>query len=218
MPAVSQNRGRADVARVARADVLAESLHRGLRGVGSTLARMTGAELFADLGIPSDYGREPQRPRFAEAVDLVDVEPNVVGVVQRLAPDTAAAWRNMKHTAALSGVQLLLVSGFRSVRHQADLIRRKLAAGQAIDAILKVNAAPGFSEHHTGRAIDVATPGTRPLTAEFDGSQAFAWLATNAATFGFHMPYPRGNRFGFEYEPWHWSQLEGSTHGSSSPS
>jgi D-alanyl-D-alanine carboxypeptidase len=138
--------------------------------------------------------------------------------VQRLAPDTAAAWRNMKHTAALSGVQLLLVSGFRSVRHQADLIRRKLAAGQAIDAILKVNAAPGFSEHHTGRAIDVATPGTRPLTAEFDGSQAFAWLATNAATFGFHMPYPRGNRFGFEYEPWHWSQLEGSTHGSSSPS
>ena len=29
-----------------------------------------------------------------------------------------------------AGVQLLLVSGFRSIRHQADIIRRKLAAGQ----------------------------------------------------------------------------------------
>jgi len=179
---------------------------------------MTGAELFADLGIPSDYGREPQRPRFAEAVELVDVEPNIVGVAQQLAPETAAAWHKMKQTAALAGVQLLLVSGFRSVRHQADLIRRKLAAGQAIDAILKVNAAPGFSEHHTGRAIDVATPGTRPLTAEFESSKAFVWLEANAATFGFQMPYTRGNKFGFEYEPWHWSQQEGNPHGRSSRS
>jgi D-alanyl-D-alanine carboxypeptidase len=179
---------------------------------------MTGAELFADLGIPSDYGREPRRPRFTEAVELVEVEPNIVGVVQRLAPDTAAAWRKMKQTAALAGVQLLLVSGFRSIRQQADLIRRKLAAGQAIDAILKVNAAPGFSEHHTGLAIDIATPGTRPLTAEFDSSSAFAWLEANAATFGFRMPYTHGNRFGFEYEPWHWSQIEGNTHGRSSDS
>ncbi|HEY9182953.1 MAG TPA: M15 family metallopeptidase [Gammaproteobacteria bacterium] len=179
---------------------------------------MTGVELFADLGIPSDYGRKPQRPRFAEAVELVDVEPNIVGVAQKLAPETALAWHKMKQTAALAGVQLLLVSGFRSIRHQADLIRRKLSAGQAIDAILLVNAAPGFSEHHTGRAIDVATPGTRPLTAEFESSKAFAWLEANAATFGFRMPYPRGNRFGFEYEPWHWSQLEGNTHGRSSHS
>ena len=133
---------------------------------------------FADLQIPTDYGRNPRRPRFREADDLEDVEPNVVGTMQRLAPETAAAWRTMKQTAADAGVQLLLVSGFRSVAHQADIIRRKLAAGQSIDAILAVNAAPGFSEHHTGRAVDVATPGTRPLTAEFDGSAAFHWLTS----------------------------------------
>jgi zinc D-Ala-D-Ala carboxypeptidase len=163
---------------------------------------------FADLRIPSDYGRNPRRPRFKEADELEDVEPNVVGTMQRLAPETAAAWRAMKKSAADSGVTLLLVSGFRSVAHQADIIRRKLAAGQSIDAILTVNAAPGFSEHHTGLAVDVATPGTRPLTAEFEGSAAFAWLETNARRFGFRMPYGRGNRFGFEYEPWHWSQVE----------
>ena len=166
-------------------------------------------ELFADLGIPSDYGRDPRRPKFAEATDLTDVEPNVVGTMQRLAPDTAAAWRKMKLSAAGDGVQLLLVSGFRSIRHQAEIIRRKLEAGQEIATILAVNAAPGFSEHHTGRAIDIATPGTRPLTTEFESSLAFPWLQVNAAAFGFRMPYGRGNRFGFEYEPWHWSQLEG---------
>jgi D-alanyl-D-alanine carboxypeptidase len=169
---------------------------------------MTGSDLFADLCIPSDYGRNPRRPKFKEAAELTDVEPNVVGTMQRLTPETAAAWRQLKHTAAGAGVHLLLVSGFRSVRHQADIIRRKLAAGQSIGEILAVNAAPGFSEHHTGRAIDIATPGTRPLTTEFESSAAFHWLQANAAAFGFRMPYGRGNRFGFEYEPWHWSQIE----------
>jgi zinc D-Ala-D-Ala carboxypeptidase len=169
---------------------------------------MTSADLFADLRIPSNYGRNPRRPRFSEAEALEDVEPNLVGTMQRLAPETAAAWREMKSRAAEAGVQLLLVSGFRSIRHQADLIRRKLAAGQSIEKILAVNAAPGFSEHHTGLAVDIATPGTRPLTAEFDASAAFSWLQANARAFGFRMPYGRGNRFGFEYEPWHWSQVD----------
>lgn len=168
---------------------------------------MIDAELFADLGIPPDYGRQPRRPIYRDATDLEEVEPNIVGKPQRLAPSTARSWRQMKHAAALAGVELLLVSGFRSVRQQTDLFRQKLAAGQKIEAILRVNAAPGFSEHHTGRAVDIATPGARPLTAEFERSTAFAWLAANAATFGFTMPYGRGNAFGFEFEPWHWSQL-----------
>jgi len=169
---------------------------------------MTSPDPFADLRIPRDYGRNPRRPKFREAAALIEVEPNLVGTMQRLAPETAAAWREMKRSAAAAQVQLLLVSGFRSIGHQAEIIRRKLAAGQSIDAILAVNAAPGFSEHHTGRAVDIATPGTRPLTAEFDGSAAFQWLQANAEEFGFRMPYGHGNRFGFEYEPWHWSQVE----------
>jgi D-alanyl-D-alanine carboxypeptidase len=169
---------------------------------------MTSSDPFADLGVPSDYGRNPRRPQFEEAVELEDVEPNIVGTMQRLAPVTAAAWRKMKQSAGDAGVELLLVSGFRSVRHQAEIIRRKLAAGQSIEEILAVNAAPGFSEHHTGRAADIATPGTRPLTEEFEDSAAFRWLQANAAAFGFRMPYGRGNRFGFVYEPWHWSQVD----------
>jgi D-alanyl-D-alanine carboxypeptidase len=168
---------------------------------------MINSELFADLGIPIDYGRNPRRPGHAEAQELEEVEPNILGRMQRLVPDTARAWRHMKSAALADGIELLLLSGFRSVRYQVDLIRNKLAAGQDIESILKVNAAPGFSEHHTGRAIDIATPGTRPLTEEFETSAAFGWLTQHARRFNFAMPYVRNNAFGFAYEPWHWSQL-----------
>lgn len=163
-------------------------------------------ELHQELGIPDNYGLDGSRPVFEEAVDLVEVGPNLVGRMQRLAPETARMWVEMVDAAAADGVVLLIVSGFRGFDYQARLIRKKINAGQEVSEILKVNAAPGFSEHHTGRAVDIATPGSRPLTEEFEGSDAFRWLSENAARFGFSMTYPRDNACGFIYEPWHWAQ------------
>lgn len=163
-------------------------------------------ELHEELGIPEDYGLSGRKPAFEEAVDLVDVGPNLVGLMQRLTPETAAKWAEMVDAAAADGVTLLIVSGFRGIDYQARLIRKKINAGQTVSEILQVNAAPGFSEHHTGRAVDIATPGSRPLTEEFEDSDAFRWLVENAARFGFSMSYPRENPFGFVYEPWHWAR------------
>jgi D-alanyl-D-alanine carboxypeptidase len=163
-------------------------------------------ELHTELGIPEDYGLDGSRPAFAEATDLVEVGPNLVGRMQRLTPHAAAQWRAMQGAAAADGIALLIVSGFRSVDYQARLIRKKLNAGQSVSDILAVNAAPGHSEHHTGNAIDIASPGSRPLTEEFEDSDAFRWLESNASRFGFSLSYPRNNPAGFIYEPWHWSQ------------
>lgn len=168
---------------------------------------MKESELFAQLGIPPDYGLAPTMPRYAEATALEAVEVNIVGRTQKLAPETARDWRRMKAAAARDGVVLLIVSGFRSIAYQTELFRKKIAAGQRIEDILGVNAAPGFSQHHTGRAIDVATPGARPLTVEFEITEAFAWLDGHASSYGFAMPYGRGNAYGIAYEPWHWAQL-----------
>ncbi len=162
-------------------------------------------ELHEELGIPADYGRDGTRPAFGEAAELVEVGPNLVGRMQRLTPDAARAWRAMQAAATAEGVTLLIVSGYRSIDYQARLIRKKLNAGQTVSEILAVNAAPGHSEHHTGRAIDIATPGSRPLTDEFEASDAFRWLSRNAGRFGFAMSYPRDNPAGFVYEPWHWA-------------
>ena len=77
-----------------------------------------------------------------------------------------------------------------------------------ITDILEVNTAPGYSEHHTGRAVDIATPGSRPLTEDFESTDAFRWLQAEATGFGFAMTYPRDNPWGIIYEPWHWSTKE----------
>lgn len=168
---------------------------------------MSRQRWFSELGIPADYGVDPPLPAYRDASRLEEVEPNILGRIERLAPATARDWRAMKAAAAADGVQLLLVSGFRSAEHQLALIRSKLERGMDIAAILRTNAAPGYSEHHTGKAVDIATPGSRPLTEEFENSDAFRWLERNAERFGFHMPYTRNNRYGIAYEPWHWSQI-----------
>ena len=162
-------------------------------------------QIHEELGIPADYGSAGGPPAYAEATELVDVGPNLVGRMQRLTPQAAGRWRNMVAAADAVGIQLLIVSGFRSVDYQATLIRKKLEAGQRISDILKVNAAPGHSEHHTGRAVDIATPGSRPLTEEFEATDAFRWLGDRAIEFGFSLTYPRDNPWGILYEPWHWS-------------
>ncbi len=163
-------------------------------------------ELHTELGIPDDYGNDGLKPAFEEAQELVDVGPNLVGRMQRLTAETAASWQEMQSAARDDGITLMIVSGFRSIDYQASLIRKKINAGQSLSDILAVNAAPGFSEHHTGLAIDVASPGSRPLTEEFEVSEAFAWLRENAENFGFSMSYPRENAQGFIYEPWHWAK------------
>lgn len=163
-------------------------------------------ELHRELGIPEEYGRDDAKPVYEEASELVDVGPNLVGRMQRLEPKSAVQWAAMVDAAAGDGIQLLIVSGYRSFEYQAGLIRNKIESGQSVSEILRVNAAPGFSEHHTGRAVDVASPGSRPLTEEFEGSPAFRWLTENAAGFGFSMTYPRDNPYGFIYEPWHWAR------------
>lgn len=110
----------------------------------------------------------------------------------------------MQAVAAREDLTLLPLSAFRSVARQTAIIRRKLAAGQAIEDILRVNSAPGCSEHHTGRALDLGSPQLMRLTAAFALTREFRWLKRHATQFGFHLSYPRGNRQGIAYEPWHW--------------
>ena len=80
-------------------------------------------ELHEELGIPADYGEDETRPQFDEALELVDVGPNLVGRMQRLTPGTAASWQAMVDAAAAASIKLMIVSGYRSIDYQARLIR-----------------------------------------------------------------------------------------------
>lgn len=160
--------------------------------------------ILSELGIPPDVIVARNLPVCAEAAVLEVAEIGVDGREHLLTPAATAAWKNMKAAALLDGIELNVVSAFRSVDRQAEIVRRKLAAGVTVDDVLCVNAPPGFSEHHTGRAIDVTTPGVRALDVEFEQTAAFEWLLSRAGEFGYHLSYAQGNRWGFQYEPWHW--------------
>ena len=120
-----------------------------------------------------------------------------------LAP-AARAWTHLREAALRDGVVLEAISGYRSHDYQLGIFERKLARGQTVDEILAVNAAPGFSEHHAGTALDIGTPGEAPAEEPFERTSAFEWLRANAGGYGFAMSYPRDNPHGIVYEPWHW--------------
>jgi len=121
-----------------------------------------------------------------------------------LLPGAARAWRALQAAAAVDGIALHAISGYRSHDYQLGIFVRKLARGQTVAEILRVNTAPGWSEHHGGRALDLGTAGEPPAEESFESTPAFAWLRSNAGRFGFVMSYPRDNPHGIVYEPWHW--------------
>lgn len=156
-------------------------------------------------------GIDPWLYRAATGLPLL-LEPASLSLAGRdryrrplwLVDGAARAWQSMRAAAQLDGVALEAISGFRSHAYQHTIFRRKLGRGQSLAQILAVNAAPGFSEHHSGRALDIGTTDEPPAEESFETTEAFDWLRHHAAGFGFRMSYPRDNPHGIVYEPWHW--------------
>jgi D-alanyl-D-alanine carboxypeptidase len=158
-----------------------------------------------ELGIPAAYESEYGLVLQKEETVLIEIGNDIYGRAQRLAPAAADAWRAMKEHALKEGVVLNVVSAFRAVDKQSQIIQRKLDSGQYLSEILKVCAAPGYSEHHTGRALDLASNGSDPLTEAFATTEAFRWLEKNAHLHAFSLSYPKRNKFSISYQPWHWA-------------
>jgi zinc D-Ala-D-Ala carboxypeptidase len=156
------------------------------------------------LGISRELVARKRLPFYAEAQQLVIAETGLDGREYLLVPEAAQSWWNMKAAAQQDDVIIEIVSAFRNIERQVDIIRAKLARDMPIETILTLSAPPGYSEHHTGRAIDINTPGCEPTEEPFELTDAFDWLMQHADRFGFTLSYPRGNDLGFIYEPWHW--------------
>lgn len=191
-----------------RADALNELWLDAVSGSG--LRPVADLEpLLAELGLDAlEYSERSGLSPVAEPVQLEYAGRDRYQRPLWLEYHAAMAWRRMQAAAASDGVELDAISGFRSAHYQMGIFRRKLARGMAVSDILRINTAPGFSEHHSGRALDIGTPGQPPAEESFEATAAFGWLQARAAGFGFAMSYPRGNRHGIAYEPWHWCWSE----------
>jgi zinc D-Ala-D-Ala carboxypeptidase len=145
--------------------------------------------------------------RYADApVSTLTVVSKTKGKVVMLRVAAAEKFLELQRAAGRDGVDIVAVSGFRDKAYQQGLFDRNLGKmGQAME-VTKVSAPPGYSEHHTGYALDVGD-GRHPEThvePTFEQTKAFEWLQSNAGRFGFEMSFPKDNKQGVSYEPWHW--------------
>ncbi|BAW96663.1 putative D-alanyl-D-alanine carboxypeptidase [[Synechococcus] sp. NIES-970] len=125
----------------------------------------------------------------------------------QLRPAAAEKFLQMQADASSAGINLVLISAFRSIEEQRHLFFDvKEQRAQDTSQRAEVSAPPNYSEHHTGYAIDIGdgnAPDTH-LQENFEDTAAFQWLQANAARYSFELSFPRNNLQGIAYEPWHW--------------
>ena len=161
-------------------------------------------EIHKELGIPTTYGEKRNLEIQNECLNLRSAGVDIFDREVSMEETTLSSWTKMQSAASKDGIELQLVSAYRSVEYQKTLLLNKLNKGLNINDILKVNAAPGYSEHHSGKALDLTCPESECLEESFELTPAFAWLERHAEDFAFKMSFPRNNDYGLLYEPWHW--------------
>ena len=125
----------------------------------------------------------------------------------KLQPDAQAELTAMIAKAKAEGIKLGIVSGFRTIEDQDYLyFDVKAERGESAKTRAEVSAPPGYSEHHTGYAVDFideSKPDTH-VEKSFETTPAFRWLKKNAAFYNFEMSFPDDPSSPLSYEPWHW--------------
>jgi LAS superfamily LD-carboxypeptidase LdcB len=108
------------------------------------------------------------------------------------------------------GKKLLVGSGYRSPAYQVIIFLSSLEyTSFNFEKTVRWAAFPGYSEHGDPlrQAIDFMTEEGIPRDGalqEFEKTNEFKWLVRHANKFGFYLSYPKNNKDGIMYEPWHW--------------
>ncbi|MGC9525443.1 MAG: M15 family metallopeptidase [Limnospira sp.] len=142
-----------------------------------------------------------------EEAPQTDLKPVTADGAIRLRSAAANAFLDMAQAARSQGVYLVPLSGFRSLEDQEFLFFEiKAERGQLPSQRAEVSAPPGYSEHHTGYAIDIgdADSPAANVDVSFEQTRAFQWLQQNAPYYSFELSFAKDNPQGVSYEPWHW--------------
>lgn len=112
-------------------------------------------------------------------------------------------YKKMIDASKLAGHDISSSSSYRSYADQAYTYQYWESYSGHAEADM-YSAYPGYSEHQTGFAVDLQTPGC--VLECFGDSAAYDWIIENAHKYGFIERYPDGLQdiTGYNYEPWHW--------------
>lgn len=150
-----------------------------------------------DYILPEDY-----EVKLAPAVTA---DPDGIQLDYRVAP----YYNEMYLAAKADGIDLVPISGYRSLTRQKNNFERKINTYiddgygkiEATQMAAKIILPPGTSEHNAGLAMDICS-----LEQSFENSAEFKWLCENAADYGFILRYAEDKQDVTKiiYEPWHW--------------
>lgn len=159
---------------------------------------------------------------IAELMGKVEIELYGEGI--NLRKEAHDAFVEMKKAAYQDGIDIKIVSSFRSFDRQAVIFERKylqfteedgMTPIEAIDKIIEYSTIPGTSRHHWGTDIDIIdgnkkTEGDVLVPGKFEEGGPFAdlkkWMDEHANEYNFYLVYTdEPKRRGFKYEPWHYS-------------
>lgn len=162
-----------------------------------------------DNPISSDF--EPELTNVRKSVPSAHTET-------KLTPECEAALAEM-YTDCIeqNGGELRLISTYRSYAKQEKLvnnaIKQKMSTygiseERAREIVLETRMKPGYSEHHSGLAIDFST--TYTTQHDFQTTKQGKWLTENAHKYGFILRYPKDkvDITKINYEPWHFRYIE----------
>lgn len=156
----------------------------------------------AEYKLPQRWcGKKLSDSELAVTKNLVKLDSGLTFEDYRIyvTKETKEALGKMSSAAKKDSIKLIVDSGFRSVWYQKQIVRRRLKEGEKFENIISFVAPPGYSEHHTGRAVDFV-----PSEARFAHTKIYNWLKSNAAGFGFYETLPEDTTGTIPWESWHW--------------
>ena len=130
---------------------------------------------------------------------------------QYMQAEAAYALDELLYAAEKAGYDITVTSAYRSRQYQAEIYDTRRAAyisgghdeSDADRLTGRYVALPGYSEHHTGLAVDMHS--MRSADTAFADTAEFRWLSQNAPKYGYILRYPKGKEdiTGYAFEPWH---------------
>lgn len=126
-----------------------------------------------------------------------------VGNGQYMRAAAASALSQMLAAAQAAGYSVSAASGYRSYATQVSVYASEVNSyGQAVAD--SESARPGYSEHQTGWAVDLASDGCS-INDCFGLTPGGIWVTDNAYRYGFILRYTAANSAitGYRAETWH---------------
>ncbi|TDQ30724.1 M15 family metallopeptidase [Zeaxanthinibacter enoshimensis] len=171
--------------------------------------------------IPASLFSQEEEFTVEELMGKADID--LYGEGFQAQKETCDAFMAMKAAAYQDGIDLKVVSGYRSFDRQEAIFERKyqqftdegMEPLAAIDKIIEYSTIPGTSRHHWGTDLDIIdgypkVEGDVLVPEKFGPGGPFElmkqWMDDNAEKFGFYLVYTdQPKRRGFKYEPWHYT-------------